>query len=39
MKVKYSSSDYHLEPEWLFERFNLDHMDSELSETGNKQAE
>jgi len=28
MKSKYSQSDYHLEPEWLAERFNLAHMDS-----------
>lgn len=28
MKLKYASTDYHLESEWLAERFNLDHMDS-----------
>ena len=38
MKIKYPI-DYHIEPEWLVERFNLEHIDSELTEKGRKQAE
>jgi hypothetical protein len=38
MKEKYSE-EYHLEMEWLTERFNLDYIDSELTENGIKQAQ